>query len=216
MGNRIVLRIASVVFASWTFFAVCDAAEAPSSHTLQASARLYPAGNSVQNLPQAISTLDSVAEFDLHSGVVIRIWRYATKYGEGGCDQGGEVGLDGRTCPRFGLMISTRWEMEDNSKFALWITDSRRWWRLSSEAKRDDGRFEESEGVGSLVLYACEASTSVDSGKADPSKDDNWHAVPYRLSIGPYDKVRLERLPDTAPQKNCWNDDTPPVLKAGG
>lgn len=216
MGKRIVSKIVSIAILSSAFSSACNAAEAPTPRQLQASAQLHVAGDSIHDLPKSISTLELVVEHNLHSGVVIRIWRYATKYGEGGCDQGGQVGLDGKTCPRFGLMVSTRWEMEDDSKFALWTTDPRRWWRLPPGAKGTVGGFRESGGIGSVILYACEASTAVDTGEVDPSSVDNWHAVPYRLSVGPYNKVRLERLPDVGPPKNCWSDGKPPFLIDGG
>lgn len=216
MAARVVSKMAGVVLVAATLGMAWGVSDAATTPQLQAPALLHGVDGSFKELPKTINTLDLVAKADLESGVDIKVWRYATKYGEGSCDQGGQVGLDATTCPRFGLMISTRWEMEGNSKFALWVADPRRWWRLpDSTVQSSPDAFQESGGVGSLTLYACEASTAVDTGKVDPSSADNWHVVPYRLTIGPYNKARLERLPDIGPQKNCWRDDKAPVLSAG-
>jgi hypothetical protein len=213
MTSRVALNIAGTLLIGSTLCATVRAGEPSAAPHIQSAAQLHDTEGTIKDLPKTINTLDLVAESHLQSGVDIKIWRYATKYGEGGCDQGGQVGLDAKTCPRFGLLISTRWEMEDNSKFALWFSDPRRWWRLSdADAKNPVGALHGSGEAGSLTLYACEASMAVDTGKVDPSATDNWHAVPYRLSVGPYNKARLERLPDPSPQKNCWSDDKSPVL----
>ncbi|OAX55728.1 hypothetical protein [Xanthomonas graminis] len=181
---------------------------------LQPEARLGAVASNgpLTDLPTTINTLDLVAKSDLKNGVSIAVWRYSTKYGEGDCDRGaGTAGAGAKSCPRVGLLVSTRWELEDNSKFALWSVSDRQWWRVAGAVdSRTPGKFDDQGTTSDLVLYACEASRNVATGSVQPSLSDNWHAVPYRLRVGAYDQVSLVRLPEQGPQRNCFGDDAAP------
>ncbi|WP_170292330.1 hypothetical protein [Xanthomonas maliensis] len=182
-------------------------AQVPLQQTAQLLA-VTPAGQ-LTDLPMTFNTLELVAKSDLKNGVSILVWRYSTKYGEGDCDR--SAGSDTKSCPRVGLLVSTRWEMEEQSRFALWSISDRRWWRVAGPVgSKAIGTFDDHGTQSDLMLYACEASSSVASGASQPTPSDNWHAVPYRLHVGAFDQVRLTRLPEQAPQRNCFGDDAAP------
>lgn len=207
-------RMTSWIHGVLVCFLASASAVAIAQMQLQPEAKLKMVSKSDQltDLPKTFNTLDLVARTNMKNGVSVIIWRYSTKYGEGGCDRGvGPVGIDAKTCPRVGLLISTRLELEDNSKFSLWSISDRQWWRVAGPIdSRELGIFESNGQVSSILLYACEASTTVENGSVDPSASDNWHAVPYRLEVGEYNQVSLKRLADPNPKHNCFGDNAPP------
>jgi hypothetical protein len=207
-------RHCPAIYGFLMYFIASSSPAATAQVQLQPEARLKTVSQNdpLGDLPKTFNTLDLVAKADLKNGVSILVWRYSTKYGEGNCDRGaGPVGSDAKTCPRVGLLVSTRWELEDNSKFALWNVSDRQWWRVAGTVdSRKPGVFENHGEVSDLVLYACEASEMVEKGTIDPTASDNWHAVPYRLEVGAYNEVSLKRLPEQGPQRNCMGDDAPP------
>jgi DNA-directed RNA polymerase subunit H (RpoH/RPB5) len=84
MASRFMSNTAGAVLMGSILGVVCNVSVASTSPQLQTQALLHTVDSSVEDLPKTINTLDLVAESQLRSGVVIKVWRYATKYGEGG------------------------------------------------------------------------------------------------------------------------------------
>ncbi len=148
-----------------------------------------------------MATLQTLSVERIGNGVTATVWRYTTKYSE--CDDGDSLGNAAKTCPRYGLLISTWLDLEGGSKFALWRVSPRRFWKATptqSKASIADPY------AWVFRLDGCEASAEVDAGLVNPNSGDDWKATAYALKVIAYDHVTLTRLPDNGPARNCYRD----------